>query len=116
MNLVRCFALVLLAPLMFGMRYLFEWMDASAVAKDAVLTHKALYLNGPFFISRQVIYFAIWIFLALRLNALSKTFTTLGQIIPRNVLLEALLHCVLALLDFTFPSRYSSFFARVHAT
>lgn len=63
---------VMLGPLLFGMRFLFEWMNQDAVNRDAVLTHKQLYLNSGFFIARQLIYFAIWIFFALKLNSLSR--------------------------------------------
>jgi hypothetical protein len=55
-------------PLLFGLRRLYEWTDANAVAADEVLRKKALYLNTPFFVIRTAIAFAIWLGLAHSLN------------------------------------------------
>lgn len=52
---------VLFIPLFFGMHTLYEWTHQEAVAHDALLQHKRPYLNAPFFILRNVIYFAFWI-------------------------------------------------------
>jgi hypothetical protein len=62
---------LLVLPVLFGMHHLYEWTHADVVAKDQVLQFKQPYLNAPFFIARTVLYFAIWIGLALLLNRYS---------------------------------------------
>jgi hypothetical protein len=59
---VRTFPLMalLFLPLIFGMRELYFWARPEAVASDPILQQKSLYLNGPFFIARTIVYFAIW--------------------------------------------------------
>ena len=54
------------------MNTLYPWMHPDTVQADAVLRHRAVYLNFQFFVIRAVIYFAGWNFLAWRLNALSR--------------------------------------------
>lgn len=54
-------------PLFLGMHSLFHWTHADAVAADPVMEGKVPYLNTPFFIIRQFIYFGIWGFLGYRL-------------------------------------------------
>jgi hypothetical protein len=55
---------VLFVGVALGLKVLYVWADPAAVAKDALLQHKALYLNVPFFIVRAVFYFAVWTALA----------------------------------------------------
>ena len=63
---------VLMIPLLFGLDKLYYWAKpASTFAKDAVLSHKAAYLNVPFFIERQVAYFLILGLIAFLLNRMS---------------------------------------------
>ena len=50
---------VLFLPIVFGMHSLYEWTHPEA-ASDTVIQSKSLYLNTPFFLVRQAIYFAIW--------------------------------------------------------
>lgn len=52
--------LLLFLPLLFGLGTLYEWARPEAVAHDAVLQRKHVYLNVPFFMVRGAIYFAIW--------------------------------------------------------
>jgi hypothetical protein len=59
---------VLFLPLLLGLPTLYEWARPEVVAHDELLQHKSLYLNVPFFIVRMVIYFVVWIGLALLLN------------------------------------------------
>jgi hypothetical protein len=59
---------VLFVPILFGMRRLYHWMDPAVMAHDEALQHKAIYLNVPFFISRAVVYFAVWNVLVYFLN------------------------------------------------
>lgn len=51
---------VLFLPIVLGMPHLYEWTHADAVTADDILTHKAGYLNTPFFILRAALYFAVW--------------------------------------------------------
>jgi hypothetical protein len=58
-------------PLALGLSRLYEWTHADVVAKDELLQKKALYLNVPFFLSRAVLYFVLWLGAAWLLNRLS---------------------------------------------
>jgi len=55
---------VLFLPLVLGLRRLYVWTDAAAVAGDPLLQKKALYLNTPFFLARAALAFGIWMLLA----------------------------------------------------
>jgi hypothetical protein len=63
---------VLFLPLLLGLGDLYPWTHPDHVEHDAVLQHKSLYLNTPFFLARTVFYFASWIGLAWILNRWSK--------------------------------------------
>ena len=65
------FLALLFVPVLLGMSDLYVWTHPDHVQADEILRHKAPYLNIPFFIGRAVLYFAIWIALALVLNRLS---------------------------------------------
>ena len=54
------FMAILFLPLAFGVGELYLWANPDEVAKDAILQHKAPYLNVPFFFIRAALYFAIW--------------------------------------------------------
>ncbi|MBV9577339.1 MAG: hypothetical protein JO057_01980, partial [Chloroflexi bacterium] len=54
---------VLFVPILFGLPYLYAWARPDAVAADAVLQHKAVYLNVPFFIIRSAVYLVTWVVL-----------------------------------------------------
>ena len=69
-------------PLLFGLRDLYPWTDAAAVASDHLLKEKALYLNVPFFLARAAACFAIWIGLALALTRWSAEQDRLGHTAP----------------------------------
>jgi len=77
---------VLLLPLLFNMPRLYKWAQPGFTAGDAVLRHKAAYLNTTGFILRSVFYFAFWIVLAFLLNKWSKEQDQLGPDIPRKKL------------------------------
>jgi hypothetical protein len=51
---------VLFLPIVLGMHSLYEWSHEGITATDPLIASKELYLNTPFFLIRQVIYFAIW--------------------------------------------------------
>jgi len=55
-------------PLVFGLRDLYPWTDTAMVARDKILSEKALYLNVPFFLARAAACFAVWIGLAVLLT------------------------------------------------
>jgi hypothetical protein len=65
------FMALLFIPVLLGMSDLYVWTHPDHVQADEILRHKAPYLNIPFFIGRAILYFAIWIGLALVLNKLS---------------------------------------------
>ncbi len=65
-------AAALFVPVVLGAGDLYHWMDAEAVAHDVVLSHKAGYLNFQFWVTRAVIYFAVWILISWLLVRLSK--------------------------------------------
>lgn len=58
-------------PVLLGIHSLYHWSHPEAVAADPVLAGKEPYLNTPFFIIRQVIYFGIWGFLGYKLYSSS---------------------------------------------
>lgn len=62
---------VLFIPVLIGMPAIYEWARSDAAATDAVIRHKAPYLNPTFFTIRAVLYFAIWSGLALILSTWS---------------------------------------------
>jgi hypothetical protein len=64
---------VLLLPILAGMRQLFPWVDLSALHGELAKTvaHKRPYLNVPFFVIRAVVYFVVWIGVAHLLRAWS---------------------------------------------
>jgi hypothetical protein len=62
------FMAVLVLPILAGIPALYHWSHREAMEADPVMQHKAGYLNVPFFVIRTVIYFAIWIGLALLLR------------------------------------------------
>ena len=51
---------VLFVPLLLGIDTLYEWADPLAVQNDPLLSHKAPYLNVPFFVLRAILYLAVW--------------------------------------------------------
>jgi hypothetical protein len=56
---------VLFLPVLIGLHDLYEWSHDDAVASDALLQWKSPYLNVPFFLTRAVLFFGIWSFIAL---------------------------------------------------
>ena len=56
--------LVLFVPIVLGMSHLYQWSHPEIVAHDAVLQHKQVYLNVPFFLIRAGLYFVGWMLVA----------------------------------------------------
>ena len=61
--MIRLFPVLafLFLPIALGLPHLYEWARPDDVARDALLQHKAPYLNVPFFLGRTAFYFAVWI-------------------------------------------------------
>jgi hypothetical protein len=57
--------------LFFGLNDLYQWSHKEIVALDPILQHKSGFLNVPFFISRMIIYFVLWIVLVRKLRNIS---------------------------------------------
>ena len=67
-------------PVVLGMHDLYHWTHEDAVATDALLQHKAAYLDTTFFVARAVVYFAIWLALAFALSKWSTRPSILGKV------------------------------------
>ncbi len=66
---------LLFAPILFlGLHSLYEWSHADAVEADPILQHKSAYLNPTFFGLRALVYFAVWIALALAMVRFSARY------------------------------------------
>ncbi len=74
MRNVVLMALFFAPILFFGLHSLYEWSHAEAVEADPVLHQKRLYLNPTFFGLRALVYFAVWIALALALVRFSARY------------------------------------------
>lgn len=70
---------VLMLPLLLGLKELYSWARPEVVAADAILQHKAIYLNIPFFLARTAIYFIIWGLFAHFLSKLSAEQDRTGE-------------------------------------
>jgi hypothetical protein len=68
------------AGFLIGAPKLYVWLDKSAVATDELLTHKASYLNGTFFVIRLAIYFLGWIWFSRRMVGASVAQDTNGDV------------------------------------
>jgi hypothetical protein len=67
----RTFGLLAVAflPVALGVKRLYVWAHAEAVAADPILQQKAAYLNVPFFLGRAGFYLAVWLLLGRALGA-----------------------------------------------
>lgn len=63
---------ILFTPIIFGMSTLYEWTRPEVLAEDPITSFKTPYLNTPFFLGRTILYFVIWIGLALLLSRISR--------------------------------------------
>lgn len=61
----------LFLPIAFGVHSLYPWAGAGSAGHEGVVEHSP-YLNESFFMIRAVVYFVIWIAMALILNGLSN--------------------------------------------
>jgi len=81
---VAVFALLFVPIALVGLRHLYAWHTPPASYTPAELHHLAHkqhgYLNVPFFLVRQVIYFAVWIFVSHKLFGLSRRQDANGEL------------------------------------
>lgn len=62
---------IFMIPVILGMSSLYSWTNTEYVANDPIMLGKVPYLNEPFFVIRQFIYFGIWGFLGYKLHKTS---------------------------------------------
>ena len=72
MNLPLMLAMFL--PILVGVHRLYPWANPDRLLHDAILRHKAPYLNVGFWLVRTLIYFSIWIGLAVLMARGSRKF------------------------------------------
>ncbi len=60
---------------LFGSHTLYEWTHSELVKNDEILIKKVAYLNMPFFVTRILIYFAIWMSFSFLIKKLMNKFT-----------------------------------------
>lgn len=65
--------------LLLGAPKLYEWMHTEEVAADPILSHKAGYLNGTFFMIRLIVFFGIWLFFGKKMVGQSTQQDTTGD-------------------------------------
>ncbi len=70
---------IFLIPVLLGIHNLYHWSHEDAVIADKILKGKSSYLNTPFFIARQFIYFAIWGYLGYKLHKTSVEMDKTGD-------------------------------------
>ncbi|MTI88921.1 MAG: hypothetical protein FH748_13250 [Balneolaceae bacterium] len=70
---------IFLIPVLLGIHNLYHWSHEDAVMADKLLQGKSAYLNTPFFIGRQVLYFVIWGFLGYKLHKASVEMDETGD-------------------------------------
>lgn len=59
---------IFIIPVLLGMHSLYHWTHEDVVAQDHILQGKVPYLNIPFYVIRQFIFFGIWGYLGYRLH------------------------------------------------
>lgn len=62
---------IIIAMAMGALKHVYHWTDHEHVHHDPILSGKVAYLNEPFFIIRQAIYFIFWGFLGWKLHKIS---------------------------------------------
>lgn len=72
---------LLFIPILFGMEYLYEWVREEKIATDALVRHKLPYLNEPFFILRNILYFTVWAVLGFKLYSKSVEMDKDGDVV-----------------------------------
>lgn len=62
---------IFMIPVLLGMSSLYSWTNTEYIADDPIMLGKIPYLNTPFFVIRQFIYFGIWGYFGYRLHKIS---------------------------------------------
>lgn len=62
---------IFIVPVLIGMSTLYSWTNTEYVADDPIMLGKVPYLNVPFFVIRQFLYFGIWGYMGHRLYKVS---------------------------------------------
>ncbi|HAC15264.1 MAG TPA: hypothetical protein DCE78_04885 [Bacteroidetes bacterium] len=58
---------ILFIPILIGVETLYLWTDEELLATDKLIAGKSPYLNIPFFIARNVLYFTVWSYMGYKL-------------------------------------------------
>lgn len=58
---------ILFIPILIGVETLYLWTDEELVATDKLIAGKSPYLNIPFFIARNILYFTVWSYMGHKL-------------------------------------------------
>jgi hypothetical protein len=66
-------------PILASLRTLYKWTDPEVIAHDFAVGHKVAYMNVTFFIVRTLAYFAIWLFLGLRILKMANEHDRTGD-------------------------------------
>jgi len=82
---------LLFIPILLGVKYIYPWAIPDEVAHDAILRHKHLWLNWPFWTIRSVIYLLIlsWLTWNLRSTSLASDHGDAGPKLARLYRLSA---------------------------
>jgi hypothetical protein len=98
-------AMVTFIGLYFGIHHLYGWSHAEHVTGDLVLEGKAPYLNVSFFVIRNLVAFAIWIYIAWKMvcNSIEQDKTGSYALTEKNKVLSPVFLIVFAL-TFTMAS------------
>ena len=65
------FAAVLFIFLFFGLHSLYEWSHPDIANTDELIKHKSPFLNVPFFMTRVVVFFGLWILMTKLMRRIS---------------------------------------------
>ena len=77
-------------PLLVALPALYPWADSGQMAASELLRSKSAWLNTPFFVGRAVVYFAVWILLAVGMKRLSQSATRSRQLAAVGMILYVL--------------------------
>lgn len=62
---------IMFIPILLGMTTLYKWTSADYVMGDPIMEGKVPYLNEPFFVIRQLLYFSVWGYFGYKLHKVS---------------------------------------------
>lgn len=70
---------LLFIPVIIGVEHLYLWTNEELLASDTLIAGKTPYLNIPFFIARNILYFSVWGYLGHKLYKNSVTMDRTGD-------------------------------------